>query len=338
MRVRRLSTVGRSGRGRGRLVPAAVVVALAATACGGETAANEDENNLGTLRVIETSQYDVPMIGADAASYLGLWDDTSLTVEIAVGEHIGEALASGDADIGIGSPNRVIGAIMQGLEAKIVGATIPWWDQYIVASTTTGATKPEDLKGATFGISSFGSAGHYSTVKLAESLGWSENDYKIVTMGNLNGLNAGLKNHTIDAFMWSAFPAYTLEQSGHAKVIGSVRDLIGPNPLDVIVVRTEVLETRPKALRTFCDGYYGAVAELQADPKRAEEIFINEWDKDPAVTPRVIEEELSLLSKDGKITDEMLENMMEATKFTVEGTESLDLETMRGLYQHCGDL
>lgn len=337
MHATRRPVPGCQRRGSAKVAVAVASLSLVVAACGAESAGAENPDDLGTLKVIETSQYDVPMIGADAATELGLWDK-SLKVQIAVGEHLGEALATGDADIGIGSPNRVIGAITQGLEATIVGATIPWWDQYIVASNESGATKPEDLKGSTFGISSFGSAGHYSTVTLAQSLGWSKDDYKIVTMGNLNGLNAGLKNGTIDAFLWSAFPAYTLEESKDAKVIGSVRDLVGPNPLDVIVVRTETLENRPQAVKAFCDGYYDAVKTLQDDPKKAQDLFVNKWGKDPVVTPKVIEEELSLLSKDGKITDEMLENMMDATKFTVEGTDSLDMDTMRGIYKHCGDL
>jgi NitT/TauT family transport system substrate-binding protein len=336
MRAVRLPAAGRLGRGWRAVAAVAATLSLALAACGGQSAHSEDPNNLGMLKVIETGQYDVPMIGADAATDLGMWNK-SLHVQIAVGEHIGEALASGDVDVGIGSPNRVIGAIMQGLQAKIVGATIPWWDQYVVASTKSGAAKPADLKGKTFGVTSFGSAGHYSTVKLAQSLGWSKNDYKIVTMGNINGLNAGLKNGTIDAFLWSAFPAYTLEQSNDAKVLGSIRDLVGPNPLDVIVVSDKALENRPKAVEAFCDGYYGAVKKLQTDPKEALDLFVNKWGKDPVVTPKVINQELGLLSKDGAISDEMLKNMIDATKFTVEGVDSLDMNTMRGLYHHCGD-
>ena len=328
---RRLSSAGLFG---GAMVTVGVLVA----ACGGSSAAEENPSKLGQLTVIETDQYDVPMAGADAAQELGLWKGTSLNVKIGVGEQLGQGLASGDADVAIGSPNRIIGAALQGLDAKIVGPTIGAWDQYIVASKKSGATKPADLKGAKFGISSFGSAGDYSTAKLAESSGWKNTDYKVVTMGNLQGLEAGLKNGTIDAFLWSAFPAYTLQESGDAKVLGSVRDDIGPNPLDVIAVNGKTLEERPKAVKAFCDGYYKAVRTLQADPKKTQKLFVEKWDKDPKVTPDVIHSELGLLSKNATITDPMMKNMIDATKYTVQGAESLDMKAMRGLYKNCDSL
>jgi ABC-type nitrate/sulfonate/bicarbonate transport system substrate-binding protein len=324
---------------RSRRLKAALTAAVSVTllaACGGAGEAGETAG-LGTVKVIQTNEHDLVMAGADVASHLGLWEDT-LAVDIAVGEQIGQALATGDADVGLGSPNRVIGAIKQGLDATIVGPTIDWWDQYLVAATDRNADGPEDLKGATFGVTSFGSAGHFSTVKIAQELGWSESDYSVVTMGSLNGLTAGLQNGTIDAFMWSAFPAFTLEKEGRVDVVGSVRDLVGPNPLVVIAVRNEVIEERPEAVRAFCRGYYGASVALQQDPELTGRLFVQEWNQDPAVVPRVITEELPLLSKDGTLTDEMLENMVEAAKFTVEGTDDLTLDEMRGMYRNCSAL
>src|SRR5262245_25010837 len=84
------------------------IVAAMVSACGGSNAAAEDPNHLGKLRVIETDQYDLPMLGADAALQLGLWKNTSLSVQVGVGEQLGQALASGNTDIAIGSPNRLI--------------------------------------------------------------------------------------------------------------------------------------------------------------------------------------------------------------------------------------
>jgi ABC-type nitrate/sulfonate/bicarbonate transport system substrate-binding protein len=291
----------------------------------------------GSLTVIETNEHDLVMAGADVASHLDLWEDT-LEVEIAVGQSVGQALATGDADVGIDAPNRLIGAIRQGLDATIVGPTIGSWNQYLVAAKQIGADAPDDLRGATFGITAFGSAGHFSTVKIAQELGWSESDYSVVTMGSLDGLTAGLQNGTIDAFMWSAFPAFTLEKQGYVDVVGSVRDLVGPNPLVVIAVRNEVIEERPGAVRAFCRGYYEANSTLQRDPALTERIFVGDWGLDPQVAPQVIEEELPLLATEARITDEMLQNMVEAAKFTVAGTESLDLTQMESIYRSCSDL
>ncbi len=316
------------------------------TACGGgddaDTAAvgntGSGQKDLGRLKVAHSEQYDLPQIGTDAGLELGTFTERNLTVEMAVSENLGQALATKDADIVVGSPNRLIGAMRKGLDAKIIGPTIPWWDQYIIVSSKLPAQKPEDLKGKKFGISSFGSAGHYSTTKLAASLGWRESDFQIVTLGNLKGLLAGLQNGTIDAFPWSAGAAFTTELKGYGRVIGSVRDLVGPSPLDVIAVRADVLKDRPEAVKAYCDGYYDAVKRLQADPKKTQELFVSKWGADAQVMPKVIEAELGLLSTSADMSDEIIRGMTDATRFTVEGAKDITEDEVKEFVLSCNDI
>jgi ABC-type nitrate/sulfonate/bicarbonate transport system substrate-binding protein len=333
---RRQPAVVRGARGRIHVAAVAGAVLLVA-ACGSGEAASTGSSGLGTVKVIETNEHELFAGGADVASHLALWNN-SLDVEIAVGESVVEALATGDADIAIGAPNRFIGGIGQGLEATIVGPTIDVWSMFVVASTDHPATSLEGLRGARFGVTGFGTAGHYAVEKTAEQLGWGPDDYSVVTMGDVNGLTAGLQNGAIDAFMWSGSTAFALEKAGHGSVIGSVRDVVGPNPLVVIAVRDEVIEERPAAVRAFCDGFYTANTRLQSDPALAERIFVDEWGWDADVASRVFEQELMALSTDGEITEQMLSNMVDAARLTVEGADDMDAQTMREMYTACETL
>jgi ABC-type nitrate/sulfonate/bicarbonate transport system substrate-binding protein len=316
--------------------------ALVLTACGGDDGGDASAEGGGSssepLRVITAEQYDLPMIGADAAVHLGIFEDAGLEVEVLAGQEAAQGLASGDVDIAIASPNRFIGAILEGLEAKLVGPTIDVWGQYvIVREDLAGAESTDDLAGGRWGISSFGSAGHYSVTKLADELGWAEGDFEIVTLGDLEGLQAGLRNGTIDGFTWSAQAAFGLEEEGVARVIGNVGDVIGPNPLDVIAVSNRAIEERPDDIRAFCEGYYEAQVRFKEDPELAERTFIDDWDFDPVVTPRILEAGLPLLSTGPEMDDEMFDNMAEATAFTIDGAE-LTGDDVRGMYTNCSDL
>jgi ABC-type nitrate/sulfonate/bicarbonate transport system substrate-binding protein len=319
-----------------------LAAALVLTACGGDDGGDASGDEGGTssepLRVITAEQYDLPMIGADAGLHLGIFEDAGLDVEILAGQEAAQGLASGDVDIAIASPNRFIGAILEGLDAKLVGPTIDVWGQYvIVREDLENAEAVDDLKGGRWGVSSFGSAGHYSVTKLADELGWAEGDFEIVTLGDLEGLQAGLRNGTIDGFAWSAQAAFGLEHEGVARVIGNVGDVIGPNPLDVIAVSSRAIEERPDDIRKFCEGYYEAQTKFKEDPELAEKTFIEDWDFDPEVTPRILEAGLPLLSTSPDMVDEMFDNMAEATVFTIDGSEVTGDE-VRDIYVNCYDL
>jgi ABC-type nitrate/sulfonate/bicarbonate transport system substrate-binding protein len=316
--------------------------ALVMTACGSDDSSGGGGSSAGgsssePLRVIISEQYDVPMIGADAGNFLGTFKDRGLEVEVLAGQDAAQSLASGDIDVAIASPNRFIGGILEGLEATLVGPTINVWGQFIIVRSDLDAQKPEDLTGGRWGITSFGSAGHYSTTKMADELSWAEGDFEIVTMGDLDGLQAGLRNGTIDGFMWSAQAAFTLEEEGAARVLGNVGDVIGPNPLDVIAVSNQTIKDRPDDVRAFCEGFYEAQKKFQDDPELAKKTFIEEWDFDPKVISRILDADLKLLSTGPEMEEAMFDNMAEATSFTIDGAEVTG-DDVRGMYTNCSEL
>lgn len=333
-----------------------VVLALTALACGGDDDGDGDDGSASAtsgsgdgatsefgepLRVMGTAPVSFPFIGADAALALGIFEDLGLEVEISSGAQVVEGLAAGDIDIGLSSPNRIIGAVNAGLEATIVGPTMDIWDQYVIVRSGLDLESledwPEDFR--RFGITGFGSSGHYASVKLAQELGWEEGEYEFVTVGSVDGLLGGIRNDTHDVFLASAEYAFALEAEGSADIFGSVGDLIGPNPLDIISVTNQVLEERPEAVRAFCDGYYEAQRQLkEQDVEATAEFLVEEFGYDPAITTRVVEEGRDGWSVDSSMTEEMFDNMAEATVFTVEETGDLTGEDVAEMYQDCSEI
>lgn len=345
-----------------RLVVAAMALSVLATACGSDTTTDPEPTNDPTtgaptatgeptsgettpaedfgdpLRVILSSQYNLPLIGADAAEYLGLFDEMGLEVELIESQDVVPALASGDADIAIASPNRFIGGILAGLEATIVGPTVDVWDQLFIVRADYEAESIQDFTGGKIGVSGFGSAGHYSAEKVAAELGLAEGDYEIVTLGNLDGLIAGLSNKTIDAFAWSAQAALSLQNSGAGKILGHVAEVIGPNPLDVITVSNATIAEQPAAVRAFCEAYYEGQRTFKEDEELATQVFIEEWDFDEAIAADMVAAGAPYLSVDDTMTEEMFVNMADATEFTIEDVGEVDPQAVADMYTPCSEL
>ncbi len=276
--------------------------------------------DLGTLRVVTVAAQSPLFIGVQAAEQLGTWEGTGLTVEVVNGTSptAGQIMASGKADIGLTEGTRAAANISQGLKATIVGSAVSPWTQYIIASTKSGATKIEDLKGGTFGVSGIGSAGHYSARKTAEAFGWSEDDYTVTPLGNLEALRAALQSGSIDAFAWSSEAAFSLEQKGAAKVLGSTGEYVGPNVFEAFSVMNDVLKERPEAVRVFFEGYYAAIKRLQDNPEKAIDILVNDWDVEPAVAKRVVDADIPNLSTTGEVKDEELKGLAAAVTFATK--------------------
>jgi ABC-type nitrate/sulfonate/bicarbonate transport system substrate-binding protein len=319
------------------LASMAAVTVLALTACGGgaSSAPNSDGAPV-QLRVIESNKQDPTELGAEAGNYINIWSKCSpeVKVNLTAGEKVAESLAAKSADIGITSPNRVIGAVSQGLRGKIIGSSMPVWDQYVVVRKDSGAKSFSDLKGSTFAISSFGSAGDYATQKIAREEGWGPDDFKTVTMGSLDGIMAGLKSGTANAFLWSAQAAFGLELEGSARVLGSVKDLVGPNAMTVVFATDEIIQKNPGAVKAFAECYYKATKAIMDDSALATKMLVENWGMEPALASKIIEKEIPLSSRDGELSPDQLEGLLEATQFTIKSAKSLTIEDVKGMYKH----
>jgi len=314
----------------------AAVVALGALSLSAACGSSEEQKatpstgskGLGTIRVVLSEGHSAPFIAADAGNLLGVWDGTGLTVEniTATSATVGPTMAAGQADISIQAGNKAAGDILAGVDCTLAAGIMLPWDQYVVAGKKTGATKAEDLKGKSFGITGFGSAAHFATLTMAKNLGWSESDYKIAQLGNLDGLLAGLQSGTIDAFLWSLEPGLRAQEKGFGTVLTSVKDLVGPNVFEGSCVSNKVQKERPEAVKAYFEGYFKAVKILQDDPGRARKIMVDEWKFSSNVADESVSRIVPLLSPDGVIPPKNLKGLAEAVSVTVKGAgNNIDL-------------
>jgi ABC-type nitrate/sulfonate/bicarbonate transport system substrate-binding protein len=332
------------GRRRsGALVTTLTLIALVSTACGGSDeggsdggggGGSADSGDLGTLKVVTVVPNSLLFIGVQAAEQLGTWEGTGLEVEVVEGTSptAGQIMASGEADIGLMDGNRAAANIAQGLEATIMATCISPWSQYYIASKESGATSVEDLEGGTFGTTGEGSAGHFSAYKLAEEMGWSDDQWTATPLGNLESLRAALTSGAIDAFAWSSTTAFNLEAMGDGVVLDSARDYVGPNVFEAFAVMDSVAEERAEAVRVFFEGYFEAIERIQDDPQLAIDVLVDEWEVNPEAAEKAVESDVPNLSTTGEITDEELEGLAEAVTFAT-GEDAPEPDTFYSYWQ-----
>ena len=317
---------------------AAFAAALLSTTVMSGCSSGSASDDAHVIKLVVSEGNSLPFIAAEAGNGLGVWKDKGITVEIvdASSSTVGPTMASREADISLQAGNKAVADIVAGLEATLAAGCVLPWDQYLVAAPASHAEKAADLKDGKFGISGFGSAGHFATLSVAKSLGWGKADYQVVQMGGLENLVAGLKNKTIDAFIWSIDPVMTAEQAGYGKNLGSVAELVGPNAFEAFSVRDAVAKERPEDVKAFFEGYYEAVKQLQADPQKAIDVMVNDWKQDRAIAEKTVPLLLPILSTDGKIPDENLQGLSDAVHLTVENAKDFDVSKVYTYWQDLG--
>lgn len=349
--------IGRTIRSRAVTIAVVATMSLGLAACGddgdvaseapgddAETTTDADEDgatdgateepasveDLGTVTVALSVPESVPFLPADIGPELGKFEECGVTVENITGESstVGRSLAAGEADIALQFGTRAVGEIMQGIPAKVVAGQENPWSQVIVVSdelAEQGIETADDIRnlgaeGLSFGISSFGSAGHLSVLRLAEALDWTEGqEYEIVPLGGVNEITAGLESGAIDAFTWSREVAYTMESRGVGHVIEDiVAEAVGPTIFEAFVASNQFIEERPEALKAYFECYFDFVEELKANPDRVREIAVDTWGKDPEAVDQTMMQIIEDWSDDGSATDAQLQGLADGAVFQNE--------------------
>lgn len=326
-----------------RAIPALAVsllllAPLAACSTNEPEAPTNGDGSLAPVRAVFTQIYGVPSIG-NAAQDLGIWEDAGLKVELTEGRAVVESLVTNSADIAWSSPTAFIAAIDQGAGIKMIGPTSNVFDQYIIAGSDLAADSIEELEpGLKVGVTSVGSSGNYGMAKLAEQLGWTADDYETLILGDLDSLRAALSQGTIDVFTWSAGAAFALRDSGDAKLLGHLGDVVGPFPFGMLAASQDAIDSKPDSIRTFCEGYFEAQGVMKEDPEQAFDILVEKGGLDPSNGMAIVESGLGFQAESDEVPDEAWESMAEATMATIPEVQGLTGDDIKEMFVPCSSL
>jgi ABC-type nitrate/sulfonate/bicarbonate transport system substrate-binding protein len=331
--------------GRVGALAAVAAVAVSLVGCsGGSTPAQsgspETPADLAPITAMFTQIYGVPSIGTTAQD-LGLWADAGLGVDLVEGSTVVQTLIGGSADIAWSSPLPFIAANVQGADIKLIGSTSNVFDQYVIVNKNLGVNSISELKkhtGIKVGVTSIGASGNYGMAKLAESMGWTTDDYETVVLGNLDGLTGALTSGQIDLFTWSAGAAFTLRDNGTAVLLGNLGDAVGPFPFAMLATTQAAIDAKGPSIKAFCAGFYEAQTQMKANPGKAVQILTEKGGLSPSNGAAIVDSGLQFQADSGDVPDEAWQSLADATMLTVPEVTGLTADDVKAMYVPCDSL
>ena len=183
---------------------------------------------------------------------------------------IAAAAVAGDIDVGVTALTggffslagrgalKVIGGALheqKGFEATAVLAS--------KAAYAAGLTSIDKLGGHSLGITQYGSSFHYMVGRLAEITGFDAKSVTLRPLQTIGNMVAAVRTGQVDATIAVASMARPVAESGEARIIGWVGDLL-PYQLTALFTTSKMIDTRPDDLRAFCGAYQKGVAAYRA--------------------------------------------------------------------------
>lgn len=320
----------------GRCIAVCLAGASLLTACGSGQGSG---GGAGSLTVATSATYALDEIGVPAAKSMGLWK--GLSVKLVQAEDLGRTMASGSADIGIGSPTRLVGPMLDGtFKGVLIGPTtnkllIAW-----AVNKNLNISNLGQLKGKTFGISSFGSLGDLAVHLLAKQQHWSSSDFKEVALGGSDGLVAGLERGSIDAFAWTPLLPYSLQGDGKAKAItGTIADALAPDASSAIFATPQAIKAHPKDIKKFCEGFYTAQSRLIKNVGQVTNLLVTKGGyKDSPSLRYAVKQFVPDIATSSTISKAMMANILKAAQISSGKLQSATVAALDKHYKSCSSL
>jgi ABC-type nitrate/sulfonate/bicarbonate transport system substrate-binding protein len=262
------------------------------------TAHAADQINVG--KAIQDVWVYVPV---DVGIAEGFFAKNGLDVDISImpgGAKLQQALLSGSIDIGLGGSQAMALSVKGAPTIAVAALAGPPADFAILVLPDSPIRTVADLKGKSIGFASNGSILDWLQQRLSIQEGWGKDGMKGVAAGGSQASEAALISHQLDSIMATTETGFSLEEKHEVRVLTNMRPF-APNLItQVIFARQPYVAEHPDRVARFLNGWFAAVAFITANKAKTSEIAARVLNMDEAVMDRAYDEELFMLSTDGR--------------------------------------
>jgi len=177
--------------------------------------------------------------------------EVSWSLNKGAGPAVNELFASRQLDFAyLGDLPAIVGRSIQ-LETKVIAAGGRGANLYLAVNGRSPYRRLEELRGKRVAVFK-GTALQLQAARMLETFGYSESDFKTITMDQAAGL-AALINGDIDA-LWTQFPIFEYVEKGEVRILASSKDRLanGTRPataFGVFLVTTEFERQHPELVQ-----------------------------------------------------------------------------------------
>jgi ABC-type nitrate/sulfonate/bicarbonate transport system substrate-binding protein len=302
-----------------RVLVSILALILFTTACGGsggDQPSGSGGARLGTLTVAIGTAQTFEFLPAEFGQKLGVWSKRGLDVKnlnVQGSGQVSQAMAAGQADIGLTAGASGVDAILSGVESKIVGLIGKDFNLMVLVVPTNSSIRGiGDLQGKVIGVSAAGSLTDYLARVIAQRQGWPESAIRRAAIGGLNEQLGAMESGATDAFIWSAEAGFALEEQGKGKVLLNFGDLVPNNVFEDIMATNSAIEDRPDAVRAYLEGWYETIRYMKAHRDEVIAYMTTSFQVSPNAAAKTYDLDIGNLSTDGVIPTENLNGLSQS--------------------------
>ena len=281
-------------------------------------ASSAPSTGLRTLEVATVYAY-LGYLPLYAAIQRGHLRDRGLALEIREfkgGGDAGKAFVGGAADVLIGSYDHVLKLREQGMDVVATGNVEATYAYALMAKQGTPHTSLDALQGTKLGTTGPGSSTDINLRYGLKQRGIDpDRGVELIAVGGGGPMMAALDNDQIAAGMFlDPLLTQLLAQPDKYQVVHDFRNL--EYPLLCVGLRRDWLKGNEASTRDFLAALVAAEAELQADPSVALTVARDKFaDVEPSVLEAAVTNTLPRLSKDGRISEQAHQNVLDQQLF-----------------------
>jgi NitT/TauT family transport system substrate-binding protein len=213
-----------------------------------------------------------------------------------------------------GTFSNFVGAAMSGAPVKIVMSVMDGADHFLV--TSPNIKRVEDLKGKTFGISSFGGTPHGEAVTILRKYGLNpEKDVTFLQVGGSSARYTALESGSIHAAMIVPPFNQLAIKRGFNQLLG-FNDIMSM-PVGGLAVHTQKMKEKPDEIVKMIRALIKSLEYIRTRKADILSIIDKQWGiKDADVREGMYREMIGLFSRNGIGPDEAMRNVIRLVRET----------------------
>ena len=213
-----------------------------------------------------------------------------------------------------GTFSNFVGAALSGLPVRIVMSAMDGSDHYLV--TASNIKKVEDLKGKTFGISSFGGTPHSEAIMILRKYGMNpEKDVTFLQIGGSSSRYTALESGSIQAAMLLP-PFNNFAKKRGFNQLMSFNDIMSI-PLGGLSVHTQKIKEKPDEIVRMIKAVLKATDYIRNRKTEIMSFVEAKWGiKEGDVRESIYRDMVGLFSRDGIASDETMKNVIQLVRET----------------------
>ncbi|HMF47671.1 MAG TPA: ABC transporter substrate-binding protein [Candidatus Saccharimonadales bacterium] len=222
-------------------------------------------------------------------------------------------VVSRNVDYG-GTFSNFIGAAMSGAPVRIVMSVMEGADHYLV--TSPNIKRVEDLKGKTFGISSFGGTPHSEAIAILKKYGMNpEKDVTFLQIGGSSARYMALEGGSVQAVL--LVPPFNKLAKKHG-----FNELLGFNdimslPIGGLAVHTQKIKEKPDEIVKMIRAILKGIDYIRNRKADVLAMMDSQWGvKEADIREGIYRDILGLYSRTGIGTDEGMKNVIRLVRET----------------------